>query len=178
MDLRQKVLDLLTLSKEGGDLHPSISLPAEEQLGLSLAEIKSFDRHPLHIYQDPCSDSDSQSEIFDTIEAGFVDENCNGGRYQLNKFPSVIDLNYIRHQRQLLGIQLSCVTNKLYTMIYQKQTLCAAELGKVLELQENLDSVSKTLDTWLFIYKHIFELVHFSSTSIGIRNLHQWTQPY
>uniref|UniRef100_A0A0P5AMI3 Coiled-coil domain-containing protein n=1 Tax=Daphnia magna TaxID=35525 RepID=A0A0P5AMI3_9CRUS len=140
MDLRQKVIDLLTLSKEVGDLPSSVSSPAEEQLGLSLAEIKSFDRDSLRALQDTCSDPDSQQEVFDTIEAGFVDENCNGGRYQLNKFPSVIDLNYIRHQRQLLGIQLGCVTNKLYTMIYQKQTCCASELCKVLELQENLDS--------------------------------------
>ena len=141
MDLRQKVLDLLTLTKEGGDVPTSVSLSVEEQLGLSTADIKNLDRDSSHAHQNACSDPDSQQEVFDTIEAGFVDENCNGGRYQLNKFPLVIDLNYIRHQRQILGIQLSCVTNKLFSMIHQKQTYCADELCKVLELQENLDMV-------------------------------------
>jgi hypothetical protein len=118
-----------------------VSVSVEEQLGLSTADIKNLDRDSLHVHQNASSDPDSQQEVFDTIEAGFVDENCNGGRYQLNKFPLVIDLNYIRHQRQILGIQLSCVTNKLFSMIHQKQTHCADELCKVLELQENLDMV-------------------------------------
>ena len=152
MDLRQKVLDLLTLTKEGGDLPNLVSLSVEEQLGLSTIEIRNLDRDSSHGNQHACPDPDSQQEVFDTIEAGFVDENCDGGHYQLNKFPLVIDLNYIRHQRQILGIQLSCVTNKLFSMIHQKQTHCADELSKVLELQENLDTVNKQITSLHYLY--------------------------
>ncbi len=141
MDLRHKVLDLLNLSKEGGDLNSSISYTVEEHLGLSDADIKNLDRDSSYVFLDNSSDPVSQQQVFDSIEAGFVDENCDGGRYQLNKFPPTLDLNLIRHQRQVLGIQLSGVTNKLFTMIHQKQIHCADELCKVLELQENLDMV-------------------------------------
>lgn len=139
MDLRQKVLDLLTLSKEG-DLSPSVSFSVEEDLGLTLADIKNLDRESSRILQD-ASSAVSEQQVFDSIEAGFVDDKCDGGRYQLQKFPATPDLIMIRHQRQVLGIQLSGVTNKLFAMIQQKQTHCAEELCKVLELQENLDLV-------------------------------------
>lgn len=140
MDLRQKVLDLLTLSKDG-DLSQSCSYSVEEHLGLTQADIKSLDRDSLSVLENTSS-SVSEQQVFDSIEAGFVDESCDGGRYQLQKFPETLDLLMIRHQRQVLGIQLSGVTNKLFTMIQQKQTYCAEELCKVIELQENLDLVS------------------------------------
>nr|CAH0105239.1 unnamed protein product [Daphnia galeata] len=95
MDLRQKVLDLLTLTKEGGDLPTLVSLSVQEQLGLSTIEIRNLDRDSSHVNQNVCPDPDSQQEVFDTIEAG-------------------------------------------------KQTHCADELSKVLELQENLDTALET----------------------------------
>ena len=163
MDLRHKVLDLLNLSKEGGDLNSSVSYSVEEHLGLSVAEIKNLDRDSSFVFQDN-ADPVSQQQVFDTIEAGFVDENCDGGRYQLNKFPPTIDLNLIRHHRQVLGIQLSGVTNKLFSMIHQKQIHCADELCKVLELQENLDMVICNI---LSIIKKITEVI-FTLQAVGI----------
>lgn len=137
MDLKQKVLGLLT-SREGEESPLSTSFTLEEHLGLTLADIRNLDRSSS---DNKDTFADAGQSVFDTIEAGFVDEYCDGGRYQLMKFPNTIDLHYIRHQRQVLGIQLSGVTNKLFSMIHQKQTDCADELCKVLELQESLDMV-------------------------------------
>lgn len=141
MDFKQKVLDLLNSSKDSGE-SLSISFNAHEHLGLTETDIRNLDRDSSKVLHDNTTDPDLQQQIFDSIEAGFVDERCDGGRFQLLKFPAAVDLHMIRHQRQILGVQLSEITSKLFSMIHQKQSSCAEELCKVLELQESLDLVN------------------------------------
>lgn len=153
MDFKQKVLDLLNSSKDSGECS-SISFTAHEHLGLTEADIRNLDRDSSRDLHDTTADPDLEQQVFDSIEAGFVDENCDGGRYQLQKFPASVDLHMIRHQRQVLGVQLSGITNRLFSMVHQKQTSCAEELCKVLELQESLDLVCITeqLDTYVITF--------------------------
>jgi len=154
MDLKQKFKDLLNLSKtdedEDADLS-AINCSIEEYLGLSKNEIKLLSRNPEGAKEARMAPQDEQ-EILDTIEAAYVDESCDGGRYQLLKIrdslqdeskltDSGILLNHVRSQRQVLGTQLTAITHKLFAVILQKQADCSTELTQVLDLQDKLDTV-------------------------------------
>lgn len=143
MDLKQRFKELLNRNKDDDGCVDSsaITCSVEEFLGISEGDIKLFSRNSKDTVNDVRPDPLVDQEILDTIEAAFVDENCDGGRYQLNKLNSILDLNVIRGQRQILSAQLSAVSHKLFSIILQNQVACSEELGKVLDLQDKLDMV-------------------------------------
>ena len=143
MDLKQRFKELLNRNKDDDECVDSsaIACSVEEFLGISEGDIRLFSRNSNDNIKDIRPDPVVDQEILDTVEAAYVDENCDGGRYQLNKLNSILDLNVIRGQRQILGNQLSAVSHKLFSIILQNQSACNEELGKVLDLQDKLDTV-------------------------------------
>jgi len=143
MDLKQRFKELLNRSKDDEECVDSsaITCSIEEFLGISEGDIKRFSRNSNDTINEVRPDPLVDQEILDTIEAAYVDENCDGGRYQLNKLKCILDLNVIRGQRQILGNQLSAVSHKLFSIILQNQAACSEELEKVLDLQDKLDMV-------------------------------------
>lgn len=173
MDLKQKFKDLLNLSKtESDDEDPAdlsaINCSIEEYLGLSGNEIKLLSRDLEGAKETRLGPLEEQG-IMDTVEAAFVDEMCDGGRYQLQKLQESPDsdilladsgllLTRVRSQRQLLSTQLSAVTHKLFAVILQKQSDCTLELAKVLDLQDTLDTVKICQNLPCFIPRYILSL--------------------
>ena len=144
MDFKQRFKELLNhRNKEEEECvdTSAISCTVEEFLGISQRDLKLLCRDPENTIRDIRPDPLADQEVLETIEAAYVDVNCDGGRYQLNKLPTILDLNIIRGQRQILSSQLSAVTHKLFSVILQKQAKCSEELDKVLDLQDKLDMV-------------------------------------
>ena len=162
MDLKQRFKELLNRSKDDEECCDSsaITCSVEEFLGISEGDTNLFCRDLTNTIRDIRPDPLADQEILDTVEAAFVDENCDGGRYQLNKLSCTLDLNVIRGQRQILGTQLGAVSHKLFSVILQKQAACSEELGKVLDLQDKLDMVNKLR---IVIILCIFENINFDS---------------
>lgn len=164
MDLKQKFKVLLNLPAE--DEPAAKYVYYGDLIGLTEEEIKQLSRD-LKSLQPNQPNPEAQQEALDSIEAGFVDESCDGGSYFLRKLPEQFDLNVIRGHRHLLGIQLSAITNRLYSLILQNQSECAKELQNVLVLQDELDMVRKQVQI-ILQYAQIF----FCS---GMWLLQQWT---
>ena len=138
MAFKQKFKDLLNISKDTEtDLDGSIVLCSLEELGLTESELQLLNRDPKNTIREIRTNPEIDQEILETIEAAFVDENCDGGSYQLKTLAMTLDLNMIRGERQRLSTQLSAVSRKLFSVILQKQVECAEELSNVLELQGN-----------------------------------------
>lgn len=139
MDLKQKFKILLNLPPEN-DQPTAKAGYFGDLIGLTEEDIKQLSRD-LKSLQPSQQNPEAQQEAIDSIEAGFVDESCDGGSYFLGKLPAQFDLNIIRGHRHLLGLQLSAITNRLYSLILQNQSECAKELQNVLVLQDELDMV-------------------------------------
>ncbi len=135
MDLKQKLKDLLNLSKEDYDFEASETSCSLNELGLTHTGMKLLSRDPESTIREFKVDPLADQEILETIEAAFVDEECDGSFYELKKLAVTLDLNVIQGERQKLATQLSAVTRKLFAVILQKQAECAGELGNVLDLQ-------------------------------------------